>query len=210
MKILLIEDRVEKRQNPLCKKFGIDIKQFADILTNIANIEELKQQDLSKYNLIICHKTAFDGSYLNELKNHASNNKKPLVFFSGEIDSSSFQNVGYDFSQVNDEIFYKNLKLFLDDVRRGNLNILILNYGELWKLNIVCGVLENINILIEKNRDEDFIDYGDLSLAINFDSLSKVYSTYYQVKIVDDEITIEELIKLRDSIKNYISQLVNE
>lgn len=210
MKILLIEDRVEKRQQKLLKKYETNLDEYEDILKQVEKEEELQEENLSNYNMIICHKTAFDGNFTNVIKDNALKNKIPLVFFSGEIDNSSYQNIDYEFCQVNDELFYKNIKLFLDDVKNDNLNVLILSYGKLWKLNILCNVLEKLNILIEKNRDEKFIDYGDVTLKINFDSISKVYDHYYQVVIEDDETTIEELLKLKDDLSNTIRKFVNE
>lgn len=213
-KILLIEDRPE-RQKLFMGDTKIDLTSYSDILDNITDnkyktlLEELKNNtfNFDEYETIISHKSAFDDDnrlILNKIKNHCKASKKQLIFFSGGISANYYDNTEYEFMELNSKVFYsKHLKLFLEDARKNKPNILILSYGNKWKLDTLLNVIEKINYFINTNNEEDilyteFENKTDLNYLSNFD--------YYKPKIEDDWIDLEEIKKVKNSIETHIKQ----
>lgn len=212
-KILLIEDRTP-RQKLFSDETKIILEQYIDILENCIDYkyqeiaDSLNNDDniLNQYDIIISHKSAFkeqNSKIISKLQNHCKINNKPLVLFSGGITVNYYNNEENEYLELNSKIFYsQNLKLFLEDIKNEHLNILMLCYGERWKINIALNILEATNILIEQNLDdEDEIDFDvDLELLTNIN---------YQFYKINSE-HLSEVIKFRDSIEEYIKEYIDE
>jgi len=212
MKILLIEDRT-KRQELFTNNTKIDLQIYEDILDNLIDEKYREFRDqilkdasiLDKYDIIISHKSAFEennSKTLTVLENHCKVNNKPLVYFSGGIVSNYYQNDEYEKLILNSKTFYsQNLKIFLDNIKKEQQNIMMLCYGERWELNIVLNTLEKLNSFIEDNRNKELVR-------------SNRVPTTSLVKIIDllqeNKVTIKEVITYRDCLYSYIKELVND
>jgi len=168
-KILLIEDRVE-RQEKFILDTGINLETHTDILDNQTI---LNKDNLFKYSIIIVHRSAFgelDENVLDFLKKYSEENKIKLVFFSGGISSTYYSNTKYEFLLLNSKSFYsKNLELFFNEFRETNeANLLLLGYGENWRINIILNTLSRINLFISNNELNEKVKFN------NFKTLTKI------------------------------------
>ena len=146
-KILIIEDRT-KRQHEFITETKINLNdaiyenildnktddKYLDIFANLKN----DTFDFDDYSVIISHKSAFENEnsvILSKLETYCKNNNKILVLFSGGIDTNYYlKDDEYEHIELNSKTLYsENIKLFLEDFKDGNLNPLILCYGNRWK-----------------------------------------------------------------------------
>jgi len=208
MKILLIEDRVERQ-----KQFtNIDLTQNNIIDNKIGDdYEEVKQEFqkdnftlLKKYSVIITHRSAFgkDGSkILDKLRDYCEKNNKKLVFFSGGISATFYTKQPLEALSLNSKILYsENLKLFLEDSKKNtDSNLLILAYGKNWKLNPLLNMLENINKYLIENSKENFY-YDDLEELENIINLKS-----YKEK---DELEKNDIKKIKKDILKEVNLLL--
>ena len=151
-KVLLIEDRY-KRQRLFSQQTGIELEKYSDILDNciedkynaFLNEMLIGDFDLSPYDIIITHKSAFgddNDNVLKKLQEHCKKHSKPLVLFSGGIVGNYYNSEVYEVMELNSKTFYsQNLILFLDAIKEQNENLLMLSYGRQWKLNIILNVI---------------------------------------------------------------------
>src|SRR5574344_2765961 len=173
LKIALIEDRV-KRQKDVLENNNINFNSYLDLLDNF--IEEKANNllenivndsfDLLEYEIIICHKSVeYDDKnsvIISNLKKYCKSHNKILVLFSGGISVNYYDNSEFEYLELNSKTFYsKNLELFLEAVNSKNENILMLCYGENWKLNIVSNILEKINLFISKQTENEIEKFKD-------------------------------------------------
>ncbi len=215
-KILLIEDIVS-RQEDFMSHTDFTLEAYDDILQNATNNEyknifkSLKNDafDLDTYSVIIAHKTAFEDQssiIVKKLELYCKNTKKPLVLFSGGI-SNYYKNTDYEHLELNSKDFYsQNLKLFLDEFREGNQNLLILSYGDKWILNVLLNILEKINLFLNKNTEEDIV-YDTFRNFTNINRLEKINYIFYEIKTEDGWVYLEEILKFKDSITSYIKDI---
>lgn len=215
MKILLIEDRVA-RQELFLEEVGIDLENYADVLDNFINdeYEEFKEQMLhdsfsfAKYDIIISHKSAYENDnslIISNLKNYAKNAKKTLIFFSGGVSVNYYDNSEFELLELNSKTFYsQNLKLFLDALRIGDENILMLCYGENWKLNVVSNVLEKTTLFLFKVIDED-IEFNEFTKDTEINKLSSIKYPFYEMEIVNGYVYKNEINKFHASLQEYCS-----
>lgn len=215
MKILLIEDRVA-RQELFLEEVGIDLENYADVLDNFINdeYEEFKEQMLhdsfsfAKYDIIISHKSAYENDnslIISNLKNYAKNAKKTLIFFSGGVSVNYYDNSEFELLELNSKTFYsQNLKLFLDALRIGDENILMLCYGENWKLNVVSNVLEKTTLFLFKVIDED-IEFSEFTKDTEINKLSSIKYPFYEMEIVNGYVYKNEINKFHASLQEYCS-----
>ncbi len=216
--ILLIEDRTE-RQQLFMKDTEIDLNSYSDILDNMTGerynqlLEELENDtfDLDRYSIIVSHKSAFDDKnieILSKLENYCKSNDKPLILFSGGIDANYYDKSEYETIEINSKVFYSNhLKLFLESIRDGEQNLLILIYGDRWKLNILLNVLEKINLFIENNTKE-IILFKRFVLDTAYAYLDDLNLDIYEHVIEGNKISINEIQKIRLDIENHIRRVV--
>lgn len=216
--ILLIEDRTE-RQQFFMKDTEIDLDSYSDILDNMTGerynqlLEEIKNDTfiLDKYSVIMSHKSAFDNKnieILSKLENYCKSNDKPLILFSGGIDANYYDKSEYETIEINSKIFYSNhLKLFLENMREGEQNLLVLIYGDRWKLNILLNVLEKINLFIENNTKEPFL-FKRFVIDTGYAYLDDLNLDIYEPIMEGNKISIDEIQKIRLDIENHIKKVV--
>lgn len=219
--ILLIEDR-DFRQKEFEREFEISLDSYSDILDNktqeryLSIYQELKDNNcnLEKYTIIICHKSAFgedNNKICSYLIEHCKKFSKPLIFFSGGINSNYYNRDEYELIELNSKIFYsQNLKIFLDDIRENRVNILILSYGYRWKLNILLSILERIEVFIESHRDEEDIDFDEFSNGVKFNLIETLNYKFYDMQIENNFVYPSEILKFKESLKKYIDEFVDE
>ena len=211
-KILLIEDRTT-RQRRFANKTGIKLDKYSNILDNCiddkynAILSEMRQDnfDFSSYDIIVSHKSIFsdesNSDILRKIEDHCKTYKKSLVLFSGGIDGSYYNNEIYEILELNSKTFYsRNLTLFLDAVKKEKNNLLMLSYGEHWKLNILLNVLENLNLYIDTADSELFKD-------IDLDRLEQIDIVCGNLDINDN---MEKVVASRDSLVDIIKGLTDE
>ena len=152
-----------------------------------------------------------DKQTLKKLENHCRTNKKTLMLFSGGIDCNFYlEEEGYIMMEINSKILYSiNMKLFLEEFKKGNSNPLILSYGDRWKSNILLNILEKINYILEANK-KDFIFYKRFLQDSNIEMIDSLDIEVYQSNLEGNKISKVEIIKLRESILNQIRKLSNE
>lgn len=219
-KILLIEDRTI-RQKQFIDDMQMNLNNYSDVLDNCIDeqyeniLKELKVDDFNfnNYSMIISHESAFgdDNSFIiSKLEKYCKNNKKILVLFSGGIDTNYYlKDEEFELIKINSKTFYsENLKLFLEEFRKGNFEPLILTYGDKWKLNILLNVLEKINCFVKTNNDE-FIYFDDFIDGCAIKSIDIVKEDIYIIE-EDMEIHRDEIEKLKVSIINVIKKISDE
>ena len=217
-KILLIEDRA-KRQQLFMNDTGIDLSIYSDILNNEIDKDYYKQIlddkiDLSQYDIIISHKSVGDknsGKVIDKLKKHCKLAKTSLTLFSGGI-SANYYNDDNDFieMEINSKTFYStNLELFLKAVKENKENILMLPYGQKWKLNIILNILEKLNRFIEQYLDKESILYKKFTKEVDIEKIFMIDNKLNFLR-KSKKVAIDDIKNLRDEIFVYISEQIDE
>ncbi len=212
-KIALIEDRY-KRQQDFLEQTNINLEEYAEFLENFIEekadtlLEQIRKDDfdLSDFEIIICHKSVQNNTkVLSNLRNYCKKNDKILVLFSGGISVNYYNNSEFELLELNSQVIYtQNLILFLEAIKNDNEDIMMLCYGEHWKQNIVANVLEKTNRLINKTIKP--VVYIKFANFVDLVKLKKIDYEFYQIKIENNYITIEEIKKLQESLQNYFHQ----
>ena len=97
--------------------------------------------------------------------------------------------------ELNSKTFYsKNLELFLVAVNSKNENILMLCYGENWKLNIVSNILEKTNLFISKQTEED-IELMNFYSEVDIKKLSNLDFFFYEMIVEKGWVYLSEIEK---------------
>lgn len=156
--ILLIEDRVNRKE--LYIKFDLTEYKVVDFVTGdkLTNIlEDINKKNFSKlerYKCLIFHASALSIVQKSEVKDFCKRNKKSLVFFSGGISTSYYNDNFYPFLNINSKDFYSNnLKTFLDNyIVDFEINLLILQYGDRWLINLLLNLRNNLVKIQEENN----------------------------------------------------------
>ena len=219
-KILLIEDRF-KRQEIFQEELEINLEEFNDILDNttyeryedVYEILKKEEFNFSPYSVAIVHKSAF-GDENSTITAYIEQKCKELsiilIYFSGGIDANFYQKDGtFELFEVNSKTLYSaNIALFLKAYRKNILKPGMLLYGEHWKINLLCNKLNKLNYYIEHLQDnailEDFF-YEDNSYLRNI--LFKMDDIkFYTPKPINEEISKDEMKKLRDNIQHCIEK----
>ena len=215
-KVLLIEDRTI-RQQLFFNETNINLLHYDNIVDNCINekynliINDILQDNsiLNNYNIIISHKSAFEdyNEALIIIQEHCKTHNKPLVLFSGGIDANYYNSEIYEVLELNSKTFYsQNLILFLDDIKEGNQNLLILCYGEKWRLNIALNTVEQLNNFIE---NEEKLTYRKILRVSDIDKLNNAKIKYNQLNTENTNIR-EEATRFKNSIIQYIEESINE
>jgi hypothetical protein len=160
MKILLIEDRIVRKELFLDRS-EIDLskytflreitpEEFRKIKSSIKNADKTF---FDGYDLIITHKSAFT---LNEQDILASIGKS-IIYFSGGISQSFYLEYPFPCLHINSSDFYSiNLVDFLNYVNEtGEIEMLILQFGTKWKLNLLLYTRDKLKQLLYKNVEKD-------------------------------------------------------
>jgi len=213
-KVLLIEDRFP-RQALFMRETKIDLEQYSHILDNVSNGDEVNlfeltikgEFDYAKYDYVLCHKSIFNGDnsqFISLLKKYTQENNISLILFSGGVSVNYYSSNPHEILELNSKTFYsQNLKLFLDAIEKGNENILMLCYGQNWKLSILSNSLEKINLFIAENLNKDRIVYNNFINEIEIAKIEKINQSFYDVVVNNGWVSIEEIIKFRDSLYDY-------
>jgi CheY-like chemotaxis protein len=213
-KIALIEDRT-KRQLHFLEQNNINLDKYANILKNFTEekasniLEEIRSDsfDLQEFEIIICHKSVENNTViLANLKNYCKKHQKTLVLFSGGISVNYYDNSELELLELNSKTFYsQNLVLFLEAVKTGNEDILMLCYGEYWQQDIVANVLEKTNYLMGQ-VEEDIVFYDEFVNFTDIEKLSKINHDFHSVQIENNRTTIVEIENFRDSLLSYFKK----
>ena len=170
MKIILIEDRIIRKELFL-ERSAIDLSQYS-FLSEIT-AQEFKQLKLDinngdymsflgEFDLIITHKSAFT---LNQQDVLASIGKS-IIYFSGGISQSFYLEYPFPCLHINSSDFYSNnLMIFLNDIKDNRkIEMLILQFGTKWKLNLLLSTRDKIKQLLYKNFMMDLFpeDFNDI------------------------------------------------
>ena len=218
-KILLIEDR-QARQQLFMNHTNIDLNEYRDILDNKTaqaydEVYEAFQNgdfDFDNYAMVIVHKNAFNGDtqeVLYGIENKCKTRAIPLVLFSGGITANYYEEEKkFKKLELNSKDFYsQNLKMFLENYREsGNIELLMLSYGQRWKLDIVLNCMEKINIFIETHKNEKDILYGDFVNNTKFHLFESLKIEYYKPIIDDGWLYLSEIEKIALSVELYIKE----
>jgi hypothetical protein len=213
-KILLIEDR-GTRQKEFEEKSKIFLNSYSNIVDNMIGdryttlLSQIKDGsfDFEKYDVIMSHESAF-GSDNAKVLSILESCQKPLVYFSGGISTTYYSNIEHEYAGLNSRKFYsQNLKLFLDEYSKGNLNLLLLCYGSNWKLYIILETLEKTNLFINNNIDEVEVRYKKLSSEVDFILLDSLDFSYRKPNKNEKLIKLEEIKQISRSIKEYILEV---
>lgn len=210
-KILLIEDR-HKRQRLFRQQTDIKFEDYNDILDNCiedkynAFLSEMLigSFDLSSYDIIISHKSAFADAnelILKKLTDHCKKHSKSLVLFSGGIVGNYYTSDEYEVLELNSKTFYsQNLALYLETIKTDNDNLLMLAYGKQWELNIILKVIESINLYID-TKDVTLRKYIDVPSLESINIISRTID-------LNDEM--EKIIDFRDYLLDIVKGLADE
>ena len=218
-KILLIEDR-QARQQLFMNHTNIDLNEYCDILDNrtgkaydeIYKSFQNKDFDFDNYAMVIVHKSAFNGDtqeVLYGIENECKTRTIPLVLFSGGITANYYEeDKNFKKLELNSKDFYsQNLKIFLENYREsGNIELLMLSYGQRWKLDIVLNCMEKINIFIETHKDEEDILYDEFVNYTEFHLLESLKVKYYKPTIENGWLYLSEVEKIALSVELYIKE----
>lgn len=160
MNLLLIEDRIIRKENFIqrlnidlnCYKFlkQVSAEEYKDIKLSIKSGDTTL---LSKFDVILTHKSAFT---INE-QDLLDSICKSIIYFSGGISQSFYTEYPVPCLHINSSDFYSpNLIEFLDYIEEtGNIELLILQFGENWRLNLLLKVRDELAQLLYKNVNED-------------------------------------------------------
>ncbi len=206
-KVLIIEDRTQRQEQFLAttdikldtynfveNKIGKSYTKFKEELLKDSSI-------LEEYQVIISHRSAFEennAKVLDTIKIHCEKQEKYLILFSGGISTSYYSKEPYEQLSLNSKDFYSsNLKLFLDEVGKGNINLLLLAFGQRWKLNTVLNSLEKINTLTI-----DKMDYAEFYEKTGLETIEKIIDFNEFEYEEFDEGVVEQV---KQKILNYIN-----
>lgn len=161
--IIIIEDRLE-RMDQILKNRKIDLstfKKFLKICDNefLKNLKddfnENKFENLSGFNVIATHRSAWTQSELDLIKEQCSILNIHLVLFSGGITGSFYSDFPCSLLTIDVDDFYSNnLILFLNAIKNDEgVKIYLLQYGKQWELNILLDSRNKVTVFLNKNEN---------------------------------------------------------
>lgn len=149
--VALIEDRLDRLMDYADQKIML-IEPLKIISTETfyalrAELADGKTQNLDTYNCIITHRSALNIDQRELLVKYCAGRKIPLVFFSGSISSSSYQDTGSPILYLNSKDLYsENIHIFFEHIQNhGEINLIVLQFGERWKLSLLLTIRNSIN-----------------------------------------------------------------
>ena len=201
-KILLIEDRVE-RQQLFSDETGFNFEKYKSILDNRNSLDGI---ELGQYNTIVCHRSAFGAS--KRLKDHCAKKQVQLIFFSGGISSTFYSHIKYEFLLLNSKAFYHdNLKLYLDEVVfSNNSNLLLLAYGNNWKINLMLNTLSRVNMFIAQNLAKEKVKVQRLKTYSQFENLKDIVDIEYPVAEFGGAIGLKDVKVFASKLNGVINK----
>ena len=217
MKIAIIEDRMSRLQQFV--EFDLKNNTIVQIITGVdfdellINLEKKIINILDVYHCIAFHRSAVSNQIRDTIKEYCQKNKKPLIFFSGGITSSTFQDKDFPFLHINSKLFYSiNLKLFIDNCEQNNsINLLILQFGQKWKLSLFLHLRNNIIIVQHKKTIKRISDL-QINSFIKTDITNSLDEQTKNIFMTNDyaTITTEDIKKIKDVINNLTNEILYE
>ena len=192
MRVILIEDRIVRKELFLSRS-EIDFTKY-DFFREVTPKEftqlksDLKTSDLSFFkdcDVILTHKSAFT---LNE-QDVLSALGKSVVYFSGGISQSFYLEFPSPTLHINSSEFYSsNLVHFLERIATtGEIEMLILQFGDKWKLNLLLNLRDKLKQLFYRNEGKDLYP-EDFDLVFN----NKIVSIVESEKLKRDMLQLQK------------------
>ncbi|KFF07672.1 hypothetical protein [Chryseobacterium luteum] len=162
--IALVEDRIGR------------MNQFIDFdIKSIENLQIITETDLSDlktdldqgvtdkldiFDCLIFHRSALTNTQRETIKVYCKNKIKPLVFFSGGISSSFYNDSTFPYLHINSrDLYSNNLKMFSNHSDQHHIiNLLVLQYGSKWKTNQLLIIKEDLNIRYQLKKIKRIMD----------------------------------------------------
>ncbi len=178
---LIIEDRSARKEKFLDSDTKANLDAYkseltfveGDDYTNIKmNLTNDVFENFDLYSVIISHRSAFEHGLLDKLKEYCKKNKKPLVFFSGGISTSYYDESSFPFLTINSKDFYSNnLIKFLEKLKLKNeVELPILQYGENWEINYLMEARNSLANYLFLNKDVKQVSRNVIENEIKFNS----------------------------------------
>ncbi|HTN46621.1 MAG TPA: hypothetical protein VL098_09770 [Flavipsychrobacter sp.] len=215
MKILLIEDRLE-RKNQFLSIAGISSLDEYSFLTVLrptelealkSDIKNRNQTRLNEFDLLMIHKSAFSQSEQEIIRETS----KPTVYFSGGIPQSSYTE-NPDTLHINSKEFYSsNLKNFLEAIAKtGKIELMRLQFGEQWQLNLLLNlrqeITQKINTELESGIFPEDFEALFTDKIMDFEWPTSMASRIENLKI--NGMAPNETIL--DDIKSVVTEMINQ
>ncbi len=206
-KIILLDNKNERQE----KIYKVDFSKL-DNVENISGDEDCNtllanfvnnDYDFNDYDFIIIHKNIYYKDIYSEAKRESmfsklkQDNEGKLIYFTGENNTKLDNNI----PTVTSTNMYKNLQIFNDNFTEGKEDILMLQYGQRWEIDILLNVLEQINLFIE-NGD----DYRE---KVKLSELEKLPLNKIIID-VKDNFNIEKAKNIREIILKNIRERLND
>lgn len=208
MMIALVEDRIGRMNQFI--DFDIKLIKNIKIITETdlsdlkRNLDEEITIKLDIFDCLVFHRSALTNTQREIIKTYCKTNKKSLVFFSGGISSSFYNDSTFPYLHINSrDLYSNNLKMFSDHSNQHNsINLLILQFGAKWKTNQLLLIKENLNLRfqlktikriadlsIPKNQIKDF----DLDWLNKDDFFEISEDQIKQFKVTLDKLIYESI-----------------
>jgi hypothetical protein len=225
-KIVIIEDRTARKEKFLNRSILIELEKFKpDILflegTDYTKLKSELDNDeldfLTQFSVIITHRSAFEHALLDKIKDHCKKSKKPLVFFSGGISTSYYDETNFHFLTINSKDFYSNnLIYFLKKVKEGgDIELPILQYGVNWELNYLMEARNSISSFIYSNPGMGQVTRNVIENEIKLKGkvLKALKNRFGEITWIDEGIKEDATEKLKNvllSIKSEIDDYIKK
>lgn len=212
MKIALVEDRIRRMENSI----GFEIKTVTmiKIITEghlddlLSELNRRQTTVFQQYDCILAHRSAFNIEQRDVIKDHCREMKKPLVFFSGGVSSSIFNDEEFPYLHINVKDFYsKNLTCFIEEAQKNNkINLLILQFGVKWKLSLLLSLRNTLILKIQRNSI-NWIDDISINELIRQEIISKFELPWLQ-EGEDQCVTNEQVIEFSKKLNELILESI--
>lgn len=217
MRVILIEDRTVRKELFLSRsEIGFtDYDFFSEVspkeFTQLKS--DLKKGDLSFFkdcDVILTHKSAFT---LNE-QDALSALGKSVVYFSGGISQSFYLEFPSPTLHINSSDFYSsNLVHFLERIAKTDeIEMLILQFGDKWKLNLLLNLRDKLKQLIYRNEGKDLYP-EDFDLVFNDKVLSIIESEQLKsdmLKLQNQGLSSGDIILLSDVFSGINNEVMSQ
>ncbi len=225
MKIAIVEDRIGRldhfAQFDLNNCKSVSIITGSDFDNLILSLEGKNTNILDQYNCIATHRSALSNEIRDIIKEYCKIKKIPLIFFSGGITSSVFKDIDFPFLHINSKDFYSmNLKWFIESCDQTNqINLLILQFGQNWKLSILLNLRNHIAV----SQSKQIIKIEYPNTIIEDKELIRRVSDLQINSLIKPDLLSEKTASILTSnayatisfeqiqeVKNVINRLINE
>jgi hypothetical protein len=174
-KIVLIEDRPDRMAH-ICKKKGLNLEEYEllkiftenEIKTVEKDIDTNNFKTLDCFQVVMIHQSAWSQVQLSKLKDYCKRTNKSLVIFSGSVSASHLHLANPPILTIQVDYFYSlRLISFLEDIFKNRTpNLLILQYGNKWKINMLMEARNNLSVFLAKNKGITSLDYYEDAVGI--------------------------------------------